>query len=1200
MSSRHIWFRQLAALWREMLGWGAVGLGGLCVGGLALCTSASAQSEVAAAPQTEQRSDTPAEAQPGEAKPSREQTIYIPYTKLRQVFEKEGRGVFLPYSEFQKLWDAAREKPVLPEKGPPVDALVTEAENEAVVEQDVVRVTSRLTIELLKKGWLQIPLHLKDAALLSATIDGEPARVLPAPGGGYQLLLNNRDDQPRSVQLELEYARAFTKSPGKNSVAFDAPQAPVNRWRIRVPQAGVKINVEPLIAASEVESQPANDQPSDPPEAAADETVVLAFVGAAPLVRIDWTQKAEGAAGMTAIASVQATQEVFIAEGTLRTRAILTYDISRSALNNLALEVPTDFKVVNVFDANVRKWEVATPDNVQRIAIELFEPATSAQTISIELERLTEGDAHIDLSVPVIKAVDVGRQQGIVVVNVDPALRGEVTTRTGLLQLDTAELPASLKNQSWNFAYRYAALPFDLALSLVKVEPRITVEQFVQATIEPELLALDTTAVFDVAEAGVFQLEFEIPKGFEVRQVRGVEHAGAPPASVDAYHLEPDDETQLVINLNKKALGKTAVLIELEQRLNDDNLLSPTGIASSIPLVLPRPNQDHITRVNGCMLLYAPESLRINPTATTGLRAISLSEATADFQVNREARYQSTRPTLSFAFTDQAARLTLSVERRKPYITAKQRLLASADSGVVRFQSTIIYEILYSGARSLRIDVPSQLADSLRNDTDGVREAPIEPQPADVAAGYVAWSLTGQSELIGRHIISRSWEQKTDELSIGKSIEVSVPHLKPMNVDRAWGQIVLTKTESLDVQPAAQFTGLRPIDPQHDVMPEAKVPGAARAFEFHEDWNLKLNITRYQLEEVKHTSIERAVVRMVVTRSSQVGVQALYRLRSAHQRLTLKLPSDIEFDSQPARINGAPLGLERGDKNELYLPLVGLDPDRSFVLELRYTSKGSTSRLELPQFPEDPAVQKVYLNVFLPRERVLLGSSGPWTEEWQWHSNDLLRWRPTPTRSDDDLGSWVTEGIDVAASPPFQRDGTLYVFSSLKPLPPPAGSLRMATVNDKLLAGIVFGVLAAFALLLLRSPLRSKVAAVAALLIAVVLCGVLAPSLAQQLVGLPSLAGLAIVAIAWTAWYGYHAATEAERLRRAPVFDPAPVVATVMGERGTHANTKANTPTSSPTEADPNTGDARAGDTRAGDSGADGTGASQRGSDQDA
>ena len=110
--------------------------------------------------------------------------------------------------------------------------------------------------------------------------------------------------------------------------------------------------------------------------------------------------------------------------------------------------------------------------------------------------------------------------------------------------------------------------------------------------------------------------------------------------------------------------------------------------------------------------------------------------------------------------------------------------------------------------------------------------------------------------------------------------------------------------------------GLRPIDPQRDLMPGADVPNAARAFEFHEDWSLALQATRYQLEEVKRTSIDRAFVRMVVTRGDQVAVQALYRLRSARQRVPLKIPGvDPKntagvLDSQPLRINNQSAPLE--------------------------------------------------------------------------------------------------------------------------------------------------------------------------------------------------------------------------------------------------------------------------------------------------
>ena len=96
----------------------------------------------------------------------REQTIYIPYEKLRRTFEREGRGVYLPYDKFQELWKAAHDaQPVVPKVEPPFKAVITEIDNEAQVRDDVLHVTATLKIDLLGQGWIEVPLRLGDAAL---------------------------------------------------------------------------------------------------------------------------------------------------------------------------------------------------------------------------------------------------------------------------------------------------------------------------------------------------------------------------------------------------------------------------------------------------------------------------------------------------------------------------------------------------------------------------------------------------------------------------------------------------------------------------------------------------------------------------------------------------------------------------------------------------------------------------------------------------------------------------------------------------------------------------------------------------------------------------------------------------------------------------------------------------------------------------
>jgi hypothetical protein len=71
---------------------------------------------------------------------------------------------------------------------------------------------------------------------------------------------------------------------------------------------------------------------------------------------------------------------------------------------------------------------------------------------------------------------------------------------------------------------------------------------------------------------------------------------------------------------------------------------------------------------------------------------------------------------------------------------------------------------------------------------------------------------------------------------------------------------------------------------------------------------------------------------MVVTRGNQLAVQALYRLRSARQRVPLKIPGvDPKnaagvLDARPLKINNQPAPLEH-DGTQFFIPLVGHTSD---------------------------------------------------------------------------------------------------------------------------------------------------------------------------------------------------------------------------------------------------------------------------------
>ncbi len=1035
----------------------------------------------------------------------REQVIYIPYEDLRKTFEKAGRGVFLPYEEFQRLWQAARSASARPpDARPPVDNLISEVAAEAVVARDVVRVTAKVRVELLKEGWHQVPLRLGDAAIASATLGTAPARLVPAKGG-CALLVEHAGPAPEVAELTLEFAKAYTRSPGRNAVSFEAPVTPVSRWDIRIPEPGVKVDVQPLLAATEV-----------PAAQGVTETHVQAFVGATPTVRIEWTPRAEGARGLTALASVQADTRVTLDEGVARTRVELAYTVSRADLPQLQVEVPADQKIVNVFDPNVREWSVAAAGANQRITVLLFEPARERQALVLEMERF---GAEAEVAVPAVRALDVGRQQGTVAVRVGAGLRAEPVRREGLLQLDAAELPAGPAAGTWDFAYRYAALPFELTLRVEKILPRVVAETLVEAHLQPEELTVDVRSVLDVQRAGVFQFLFAVPPEWEVRSVRGETVENATPAEVDNHHRLDGQPGTLAVTLSRQALGRVAVGLQLARRLSEPDLLTPSGKAAVVPVPIPRADPGSVFRETGRLVVYGPESLRFTPRDPKGLRPIPQADALQGFPPVQPPAGE--RAVLAFAFAEEAASLNIEAERRKPHVTVRQLLSVRIESGVARFEATFFADVLYSGIRGVRVDLPAALTDQVRV-LGGFRHETLD-NPADLGGlpeGYAAWRLSGEAELLGAVAIPMVWEQKLEKLDVGASVEIPVPRLIPQGVDRAWGQILLAKAESIEVTPAETRSGLRAIDPQHDLMPGAAGSDVARAFEFVGDWSLTLRATRYQAKDVKATSIERALVHAVATRSGVTSVQAVYRMRSARQRLTVRLPGQVEFDTQPLHIDGRPVPLEQGAGNEYHIPLTGQAQNAPFLVELRYTVRGQGLRFECPAFPQEPAIQRVYLSVFLPQELAYLGSTGPWTDELVWVIRGFTS-QPRANRSAGDLYRWVSEGlsVDQGALASFATDGRHLLYSTLRPPPGEAGALAVRAVRAAVLQAVVIVLGLAAGLALLPAGLVRRAQAIGAAAVAVLLLAVFAPSLTRALVTNAAVAAALIVVIVWALWY---------------------------------------------------------------------------------
>ena len=93
-----------------------------------------------------------------------EKLIYVPFKQLKSVLDNESATVFMPYSQFLKLWQGGAVRPRDPNR-PPVNAVITSATYVGKVEKDLVKIDADFTIRVLDKPWAAIPLKFGDVAV---------------------------------------------------------------------------------------------------------------------------------------------------------------------------------------------------------------------------------------------------------------------------------------------------------------------------------------------------------------------------------------------------------------------------------------------------------------------------------------------------------------------------------------------------------------------------------------------------------------------------------------------------------------------------------------------------------------------------------------------------------------------------------------------------------------------------------------------------------------------------------------------------------------------------------------------------------------------------------------------------------------------------------------------------------------------------
>ncbi len=968
------------------------------------------------------------------AKPAADKTserlIYLPFKNLKAIFEKPDGSVFVPYSDYLKLIEQALGTGMRKADQPPVGGVITSAAYSAKIEKDVAQVSATLIVQVLEKGWVEVPVKFGEAAIGKLTSDSGKVLLRGTGNGTYSLLLPTLGEH--KVMLELT-ARVRTAPEGK-SLDMDVPPVGITTFELVVPEADQSIELKPKLIADAVAAV-----------AGAKETKIKASIGSTEKISVRWHPRVGTKPDMELLASVTNLTLVTVEDGLVHTDAWLTYDILRGQLEKVKLVVPKGQRILDITsDAKVKEWKAVEEANRQVVTVELLSRLDGKVTLEVHTEQSSPTEAFDVAGTEAaaaygIHALDVIRESGTIAVKQGSDLTLTVEEQTGVLRIDEAEVDQKLKRPGALY-YKFYSPAFRLKVLAKPVAPRLIVDHASQLVFRDDQLRLRSIANLTIDRAGVFELKFKLPENVTIENVLC--------DKMKQFDVSPD-KTTLTISLREKTLGSLVVTIIATRTLD------PT--AEKTDQVLPLLEPLGVEVENGKVQVYAPEALDV---ITDNEKLVA---AQPDPAPQPEA-IANARLVSSWLYNRRPVEIPVRTVRKPTRLTAFIGTKADVKQGQVQVTTTLNYIIEYAGIDTFRFSVPEALADKIQiTSTAGGTASPIKQKSRAAAAveGFVTWTVVMQRDVIGSQPFEITYDFTPTTEADGRTeksaidvIQALAPYDKTdgpqgkrdITVSRTIGELTVIKDRALSVSAAATGGDAEPIDVRE--LQHLSQDGFVAFRYFKQPVKLDLTSNKFDVQGVIETVVSKALVEMVLDRASTATYRARYVIKSSErQRLRVDLPAGIE--PLGVTVDRKPVALEKSDEkardgwNAYFVNVARTkSSDQEFSLAIlfrnplepkAFQSAGGKLKLRLPMVggadATGVAVQQLRTAVWVPEDYALVGTPKNFSVMTRTKLSALLFGRGKNAAATQDLDGWI--GSDSGGIFDFPIEGRRYDYTNL-------------------------------------------------------------------------------------------------------------------------------------------------------------------------
>ena len=363
--------------------------------------------------------------------------------------------------------------------------------------------------------------------------------------------------------------------------------------------------------------------------------------------------------------------------GVVDGRHLLNIRMSQGQLSDLVVRVPHGLTVSEV-TGPVGSWQFDADARLLRL--EISPKQSQAFNVLVATQRGLD-PLPADVSLAPLRVSEANGEVGLLGVAFGADAQPEKLEPRVLSTVNLGDFNAELlpnKKAVLHRVFRYGAEDGELAMRVAPVDSEVRVfsKQVLSLGDERAVLSINFTA--DISRAGLFQLSFPLPDGFEVESLSG--------SSLHHWaELREESQRKIVLHLNGKTLGK------------QDFVLSMTAVAprEAGQWSIPRFALDQATRQTG--------ELVVQPT--TGIRLETTSRENVTETDPRTLGGQAAGA-LAFRLLQRDWTLVLGIEKLSPWVTGQLLHDVLLREGQTRSRVIGNFNVQNASIREMQIELP--------------------------------------------------------------------------------------------------------------------------------------------------------------------------------------------------------------------------------------------------------------------------------------------------------------------------------------------------------------------------------------------------------------------------------------------------------------------------------------------------------------